>query len=252
MLTLLSLLFLAGAPDDLTDTIQLYWDALLASDKASAMEFVHPEDLNNFINRREALFKSWKLLDTELKSENEAEVRIQLQRILSTGSVGPVKGKETWVKHEGSWKVRVRPPGEQYRSLVSGDSTSKRTQPTQRPKDLEIRPDRLTFYSINPEQPRFLRIWNGLDVAAEIQEISVDPERFEVVQKPKKIEIGSNATVKIRYTGSDTGENLESEIRLRLVQEGEAKEFVIPVIYNFMDEISRWVSRQQPKKANPD
>jgi hypothetical protein len=250
MFVLLSLLLLSSPQDDLTENVQLYWDALQVSDKASALKFVHPEDLNNFINRREARFKSWKLLDTEIKSENEAVVRIQLERILSNGVVGPVRGKETWVKHEGSWKVRVMSSGEQYRKMLGGYS-SRYNRVTEKSKSLEVRTDKLNFYAISPTQPRFLRIWNGLDAAAKIEEVSVDAERFKVLQFSEKIEAQSTGTVKIQYTGSETGENLESEIRLRLLQNGETKEFVVPVVYNYMDEISRWVSRQQPKKTEP-
>jgi hypothetical protein len=245
MLPLLLFLAFLSAPADLEKNVKLYWDALMVADKASALNFVHPDDLNNFINRREARFESWKLLDTEMRSENEAVVRIQLQRVLANGVVGPVKGRETWVKFENEWRVRVMPAGEQYRALLARKPASESKQPATKSSELEIRPTTLTFYGASPRQPSFIHVWNGLDTSVDIVEIVIDSDRFQILQSPETLAAHSAARVKLQYTGDDTGENLKSEILLRLRQEDQIREFTIPVVYNYMDEISRWLQRKK-------
>ena len=247
MLPLLLLLAFSNVTADLERNVGQYWDALMEGDKASALSFVHPDDLNNFINRREARFESWQILETRVKSEQEVEVKIQLRRVLANGVVGPVKGWETWVKHEAGWKVRVEPAGEQYRKLVAGQAPAKKEQKPRSP-DLEVKPNPLTFYAVSPRQSRFLHIWNGLEVPVTLLDVSIDSERFQVQESPTELAARSSAKVKLQYTGDDAGENLESEILLRFEQEKEVREFKIPVIYNYMDEIARWLLRQKAQK----
>jgi hypothetical protein len=248
MLPLLLLLAFSSMPTDLERNVKLYWDALMVGDKASALGLVHPDDLNNFINRREARFNNWTILDTRVKSDDEIEVKIQLQRILANGVVGPVKGWETWVKHAGQWKVRVQPSGEQYRSLLAGRATREKPAPAAKSPDLEVGPKTLTFYAVSPRQSRFLHIWNGLEEPVELLEIVLDSERFQVQESPSVVAARSSARVKFQYTGDDSGENLQSEFLLRLKQGNQTRDFRVPVVYNYMDEISRWLQKKQPQK----
>ncbi len=249
MLVILLLLSFVGASDDLESTVHNYWDALLAHDKASAMKYVHPEDLNNFIHRSEARFESWKLVEVEDRTETKAIVKIQLQRILPNGVVGPVRGRETWVKTEDGWKLRVKPAGEQYRELFGGKGPGHQpAQSAQMAKELEIKPEALNFYAAFPHQPRILHIRNGLEIPAELLEVQVDAERFHVLESPDTIEPHSSEIVKLQYTGQDEGENLKSEILLRLRQGGQVRKFTVSVVYNYTDEISRWLMQQRSKK----
>jgi len=251
MLVLLLLLCFVNPSEELERTVQSYWDALLVQDKASALKYVHPEDLNNFISRREALFENWKLLQVDIKSQDEAVVKIQLQRVLPNGVVGPVKGSETWVKTEEGWRVRIEPSGQQYRKLRAAVPASAReAEPDQLPEKLEVSPDKLTFYALFPRQPRLLYIRNGLKTPVDALEIQVDAGKFEILVRPDRIEPHSVGTIKVRYVGTEEGENLETQALLRLKQEGHTQEFTIPIIYNYLDEVSRWMMQQRAKK-NP-
>jgi hypothetical protein len=243
---LLAYLILAGSPDGLTTNIQLYWDALQIGDKARALQFVYPDDLNNFINRREARFESWKLLQVELRSENEAQVGIQLQRFLPNGVVGPVKGHETWVKTEEGWRVRVEASGKQYQELIGG--AREKEGPPSLPKRLEISPRVINFYALFPDQPRLLHILNGLDIPVDGLEIEVDPERFEILSRPDKIEPRAKGLIKILYIGKEEGENLEDRFLLRVHQGGDTKEVTVPVVCNYMDPAARWLMKLEGQK----
>jgi hypothetical protein len=245
----LLLSFVATPAQELESAVQDYWNALLAQDKAAALKFVHPDDLNAFISRREARFESWKLIQTEFESESRAIVRIQLRRILPNGVVGPVKGSETWVKTEAGWRIRVTPSGEEYRRLFAASQTTDPNPKTEQlPARLEIYPETVHFYALFPRQPRLLHVRNGLGTPVENLELQIDPGRFEILNCPDQIEAGSVGTIKLRYLGTEEGENLKTQALLRFQQNGETGEFTIPIVYNYMDEISRWMMKKQNRK----
>ena len=249
LLIFLLLSFFATPAQDLESAVQSYWNALLAQDKAAALKFVHPDDLNNFINRREARFESWKLIQTEFESESRAVVKVQLRRILPNGVVGPVKGSETWVKTEEGWRVRVAPSGEEYRKLLAASQAATPKPETEDPPDhLDISPETLHFYALFPRQPRLLHVRTGLGTPVDTLELQIDPDRFEILHCPHQIEAGSVGTIKLRYLGTEEGENLKTQALLRFQQNGESREFTIPIVYNYMDEISRWMMKQQNRK----
>jgi hypothetical protein len=249
MILLLVFLSMVGTPEGLTGNIHLYWDALQTGDKARALQYVHPADLNNFINRREARFESWELLQVDLKSETEAEVKIQLQRFLPNGVVGPVKGRETWVRTEEGWKIRVEAAGRQYQQAMGGGRKSQEEDKSASlPERLQISPKVLNFYAIFPDQPRLLHILNGLDKPVDSLEIEIDPEKFEILLRPDQVQARSKGLIKFRYQGDEEGENLKDQVVLRIEQGGKLQEFTIPIVYNYMDEASRWLMQVEGER----
>jgi hypothetical protein len=249
MILLLVLLFLAQQPEELIENIRLYWDALQTGDKAKALQFVHPDDLNNFISRSEARFESWKLTEVDLKSENEARVGIQLQRLLPNGVVGPVKGRETWLRTEEGWRIRIEAAGRQYQRIIAGGRRNRDEENSaSMPERLEVSPRILNFYALFPNQPRLLHILNGLDTPVESLEIEIDPEKFEILTRPDKLAPRSKGLIKFRYLGKEEGENLKDQFVLRIQQGGKTKEIMVPVVYNYMDAASRWLMQVEGKK----
>ena len=95
------LLFLSCASfseDELEKSVRLFWDALANRDKASALQQVHPEDLNNFLYRSEGLLNSWELVGIEHTSETEADVVVTVNRQLKQGLVKDIRVKYRWEK----------------------------------------------------------------------------------------------------------------------------------------------------------
>ena len=249
MILLLLVFFLASPPRELSENVRLYWDALQKRDKAKALQFVHPDDLNNFINRGEARFESWELSEIELLSETEAQVKIQLQRFLPNGVVGPVKGRETWVRTEEGWRIRIAPAGIQYRERMAAEPKSKDQEgPASLPSVLDVSPSILNFYALFPRQPRPLYIVNGLDTPVESLEIEINPEKFEILKRPDQLEPRTRGLIQFRYKGEEKGENLKEQLVLRLRQGGETREITVPIVYNYMDPVSRWLRRVEGQK----
>ena len=94
----LTLLLALQSGSDLNQVVHDYWTALAARDKVRAMEFVHPEDLNKFLNRHEPPIKDWKLERIEQPSELEASVTVTFVRPSPTGVLFLARAREVWQK----------------------------------------------------------------------------------------------------------------------------------------------------------
>jgi len=95
---------------------------------------------------------------------------------------------------------------------------------------------------------------NGLD--SNITDISVelDESKFELERIPEEIKPGTSGAIRVRFTGQERDENLESKAVLRYRQDGNTGEFPVPIVYNYADHVTRWLSKKAPeelKQLNP-
>ncbi len=65
----------ADVPAELTEAVTAYWQALEKHDKVSAMQYVYPEDLNNFLNRQDADFRNWHCVSTKTRGFGHGQGR---------------------------------------------------------------------------------------------------------------------------------------------------------------------------------
>ena len=120
------------------------------------------------------------------------------------------------------------------------------------PNRLEVFPKALKFYLIAPLQPGVITIRNGLDQVIHYVGLDFDQTRFQPGRIIDDVAPRSTARISLQYVGSDEGVNLEDEVTLHLKEGDQDRDFVIPVIYNYSDPVTRWVSsrtRQQLEKT---
>lgn len=233
--------------EELEQTVHQYWQALLSRDKASALKFVHPEDQNNFIYRKDMGVRAWEMTGVEPLSETEAKVTVQLDRTVGGNSFS-VPFTEVWQKTESGWKVRVGSLKDAYQRATSAFTSAS----PKIPPGFTWSPAELRIYQMAKPKRGNMVLRNGTGEPILIQSLEVDSTLFEIVSLPSRIEPHDTARLIVAYLGSDLTENQESLAKLRILQEGESREISIPVIYNYADDVTRWLSRQAPKQQqNP-
>ena len=134
------LLFLScctSSEDNLEKNVGLFWDALAKRDKAAALQQVHPDDWNNFLNRGEGQLNSWRLERIERTSDSEATVFVVVNRQLKPDLARDLQAKYNWEKTEQGWKVRVdgsrtRPDRSPRRSSFAPEAVPQRRSATAR------------------------------------------------------------------------------------------------------------------------
>lgn len=228
-------------PAELQEAVSDYWQLLAVQDKAAALRFIHPEDLNNFIRRSEGAFSNWSLKSVEMRSEQEASVTVSFERLLLNAKL-PQNLVETWVLHEGAWRVRIAKPVpvvERVRNLAR-EVDAKRREST-----LAVFPRQLRFYALAPGQPASVTVRNGLDAEVRIDGLNLDETRIRVVESIEKVGPKETGRILLAYLGGDDEPNLASEIEVRLVVEGETRLFKIPVIINYSDNVTRWAGEKK-------
>lgn len=232
-------LALQAAPG-LEQSLRDYWAALAAGDKARALQFVHPQDLNKFLKRREPPFQGWELTGIEFHSEQEAVVTVTISRLYPGGAVLPVPARETWQKVESGWKVRIQSLEDYQRRL---DQVLKSR--VKLPPQLDVLPEELKFYA-GADQPGVIVIRNGLQSPVQVAGLEIDEQRFQVGKKLKEVPARSVGRIAIRYIGEETQADLQSRLALRLKVGEEVRRFEIPILYNYADPMLDWL-RGRPK-----
>jgi hypothetical protein len=66
-----------------------------------------------------------------------------------------------------------------------------------------------------------------------------DETRFELVQRPSRIEAGHAADLMLHYKGTENDKNLQSQMSLVLKHGNQEKLFQVPIIYNYLSEGAR-------------
>lgn len=238
---LLVLLMTAAAqPVELEDAVKWYWDYLQARDKNSALEFVAPESRQDFSIRREPFFRSWKLVDIELKSETRASVTVAVDRMVEgAGRFFKTGLAEDWVFDGQTWKVQVKKVSpEDLTRIYNPPSADSEENP---PEGLRVLPELVKIEFLSRTQRAAVIIFNGLDQPVEITALELDPERFEIIERSEKINPGGRGKIAIRYTGSENEKELRSRIKF-VLKEGDGadeKAIEIPILYNHVSAATR-------------
>jgi hypothetical protein len=229
-------------PSDLAKTVLDYWNALARRDKVAAMKSVYEEDLNNFLNRPEPEFKNPELIDISALTDTSARVTVSIDRFLPNG-VFTFEAKEIWLKTDTGWKVRVDPPvgvSERIEHAVK-EATAAPLAP-----ELKVSPEQLVFYAMAPRQSAVLTILNGLESPAQIVSVEMDDSRLRVAKGAETVAPGTAAQLQFEYAGTKLKEfNVPDSLTITIEQQGIVHKFKVSVIYNYMNEIQRWILLQQ-------
>lgn len=221
----------------LKETVSAYWNLMTKGEKAAAMKYVLPSCQNDFVNRVEPKIRSWSLVSTEAVNDKEAVVIIRMEALFKeavrTGGFQSVEKRETWVRDKNSWKLRVTKP-----SIAAVAPLFSKTD-HQLPKVLGIKPTVLHIQFFNPSQAGRVLIQNGLQHPAEVVSVKFDETRFDLVERPSRIEAGKTVNLVLRYKGSENDKNLESQMTLVLKQEGQEKLYQVPIVYNYFSDGAR-------------
>ncbi len=223
---------------ELKDAVSAYWNLMTKGEKAAAMKFVLPSCQNDFVNRVEPKVRTWRLVSTESVSDTEAIVTIRMEALfkeaLLTAGFQSVEKHETWVREKNSWKLKVAKP-----SIAAVAPLFSNTSERPLPKVLHITPTVLRIQFFNKAQVGRVRIENGMPHPAELASVKFDEARFELVERPSRIEAGKTADLALRYKGTETDKNLESQVTLLLKQEDQEKLYQIPILYNYFSDGAR-------------
>lgn len=243
---LLALLILqvpdASSMEALEQTVREYWEALRSRDKASALRFVYPDDQNNFIYRKDMGIRTWELSNLETVSGTEVKVTVETERTIG-GDTFPMQFTEVWQQTENGWKVRIGSLKDAYQRATSAFEGAS----PQLPPGLTWSPEQLRIYQIARPKRGNMVLRNGTTDPILVQSFEVDPKLFEIVSLPSRIDPQETARIIVAYVGDETAENQQSTAVLRVRLAGELKEFSIPVLYNYADDVTRWLSRQAPR-----
>lgn len=230
----------------LEQAVRAFWDALEARDKVEAMQWVHPEDLNKFLNRHEPGFEGWELERITPLSDTEASVAVRFRRQFPQGSTLLVRARETWQRTEAGWKVRIQSLEDYYERLEQH-----RDRPARLPPRLEVLPRTIKFYA-HSDQPGVIIIRNGLQSAVQVVGLELDEQRFRISKSLDEVGPRSVGRIALRYVGKDAQPDQASSVLLRLKVAAELREFELPVICNYSDPMLQWLRRQKlPQPTNP-
>lgn len=232
-------------PADLERAVTAYWKSLEKNDKATALQYVHPEDLNHFLNRRTAPFRDARVERFEPLGEGEYRITVSLDLLLPNG-IFRSRSRDLWVRTEQGWRIRIPPPEAVAEHIMRATSPQKKTP---LPPRLDVLPRELHFYALSPRQPAGVTIRNGLDTEVRVVEVSFDEKLLELLHSVDSVPGGSTARILFRYKGADLKtQNLTTEIGLVLEVNGERRTFRIPALCNYMNQIQRWILEQMTKQ----
>jgi hypothetical protein len=235
------------AADDLEKSVSAYWEHLSRHDKISALEYVHPDSKNAFVNRKEVPFRSWKLENIEPAQDGESVVTVSIERLVPENmTYVSVKFKETWVFDGQSWKIKLGTPPAS--PLVAVLEASRKKHPIESGV-LKILPASVTIPFLAPNQEGAVIIHNGLPEKVEVLRLEYDEERFETKNLPDSVEPDSTASLRIRYKGEETAKNLKSEMVLVVKCSDLERSFHIPIAYNHLSASARSLLGLTPEQA---
>lgn len=220
---------------ELQDAVARYWTAVVQGDKMAALEWVAEDSRKAFLSRRDLPVRSWLLSGVEWISQEEAKVSIEVEIFGGAGpGLIPTKVVQRWLREEGRWRVEIpRPEPEVQRRLFSG------SQDSLLPPRLEILPQTVKIHFLNEAQVGTLVIRNGLPEAASVKAVKLDPERFEIVQKPETVEAGKTEPLVFRYIGQEQDKELSSRGEIVVEQGGKTTVFVFEILYNHLSAATR-------------
>ncbi len=232
-------------PPALSEAVTAFWDASVKKDKVTSMQFVHPEDLNNYLNKKGMAIQKWSISEISL-NEDQSEASVVMDFAMETypGVIFNLSRTDTWQKADNQWKIRVDPPSKSAaEALLGGREAGKGNSP---PKTLSVRPDTIKFYKVNPKQPAFIWIENGLAIPAEPVTLKVDEALIKIVEKPETVAPGERARIRLEYIGGEKEmENLVTEITLEIKSGEEITSHTIKAVYNYMNAAMRWIQKKQ-------
>jgi len=236
-----------GDSECLVKTVSGFWKARQKNDRLKAMEFVHPEDLNLFLNQKPARIKGWRIAEIESgETHNEVKVRVEYTLETYPGTAFKVASLDTWQLVDGEWKVRIKQPSRSALEALFGQSESSRKQPDG--EEITIRPDTIRFFKLNLGQPAFIWIDNQLGIPAEITGLEYDRELIKAVELPEIIEPGENARIRLEYIGGkQEQENLATSVKLKVTAGERVFEKEVQAVYNYMNDALRWLRKTNPQ-----
>ncbi len=144
----------------------------------------------------------------------------------------------------GSEKVRIQSLEDYHRNVMAAGTT---TRPF--PPRLDVFPKILKFYSFSG-QPGVITIRNGLASSVQPVGLEIDFERFQITSVMDEVRARSVGRIALSYIGDEKQENLKSQAKLKLKQDGEIHEFLIPILYNTSDPTLSWIERQWPQATD--
>lgn len=237
--------------ETLVETVAGFWKAQQQNDRVKAMEFVHPEDLNAFLNQKPARIRGWKIAEIK-PGETEGEVKVRVEYSLETypGTAFKVASLDTWQQVDGEWKVRIKQPSRSAMEALFGQAKTLGRE--KRNGEITIRPDTIRFFKLNLKQPAFIWVENQLDTPAEITLLDYDRQLIKVTEMPGIIRPGENARIRLEYVGGQQDqENLTTPVLLEVTSGDQVFKKEIPAVYNYMNEALRWLrGRQQQPDAD--
>ncbi len=239
---ILAVLVFPAGQREIEEPVARFWTALEKGDKVTAMKFVHPDDLNVFLNRMTPLFSAWELVSIEIRGDGTAVSKVRTQRTLPTGTF-QVTVLDRWQRIREGWRVRVVSSEEQIRRSL-GPSVKKPFPPS-----LDIFPRILKFYKVAPQQGASIIIRNGLDSIVRLESVQFDERLFVVDELPVYVRPQGVGTAYFRYIGEPTVERLDGTVTLRFEVDGKWSTYEIPLIYNYTDESLEWVEKKARRNA---
>ena len=238
-------LFATGTEDKLKESVTTFWQANESRDKVTSMKYVHPDDLNNFLNKKVAAIKNWELDTISFNADSsEAEVRIKYSMETYPGISFNLTMTETWQLVNDEWRVRVPDPSLAMKEALFASASSQKASGSN-DGSVKIRPDNIKFYKTNTMQPAFIWIENGLDIPASLALLEVDQNLIEVAEKPEIVNPGEKARIKLLYIGSEKEkENLLTQVVLEIKSGEDTIKRTIPAVYNYMNSAMKWIQKQ--------
>lgn len=215
----------------LEERVGRFWDAQIAHDRVTAQQLVSPDSRNNFLRSPERIYRSWKIDKVTLRSEEEAAVQVSYEGFVEGIRRFHRLGEtQIWKKVDGEWFLTLGPA-----SQVLEESLKKVYTPKQPQVDGRIvvgEEVKIPFF--NQSQIGALTIRNGTREAVRLAEVDLDPDLFEIVEKPDVIPGPGRAQIKIRHLGPDRLKNQTSPMRVVVVCKDEAEEYMVQVHYNYI------------------
>ena len=230
---------LAGALDQphvgLRDSVTAFWTHLACNDKASALKYVLEECHNAFIMRRDPVIRSWKIVSVNPKDDGTADVMVSIEGLFpNVPRILTVDRAQRWVLRRGAWKLEVKEAtiAEAAKMLGISDQPPKLA-------GFRVSPNPLRIHFFHSAQTGVVSLENGEDSEAELLDVQYDAQRFEITQRPDKVEAGRIGRLVVRYKGTEEAKDLTSQISLRLRHGGKEEVFQVPVVYNYISEAAR-------------
>lgn len=241
----------AGAERQLRDAVSAFWQANEVRDKVTSMKYVHPDDLNIFLNKNAAVIRKWEIDTISMNPGcSEAEVKIRYSMETYPGIAFNLVKNENWQLVNDEWKVRVPDPSIAMKNALLGNPEAQAAGSQE--KILRIKPESLKFYKTNTSQPAFIWIENGLDIPASLTLLEVNKDLIEVAEKPEILNPGEKARIKLLYIGSEKEkENLLTQVVLEIKSGEDTIKRTIPAVYNYMNSAMKWLQKQNPPVNTP-